>query len=139
VSNTSQHDQSASKNYASPGDLLAEAQAKTKIIKNKAKSGRKDHFMSLRHNVKSRLRPLFHVLKPAEYYVLELIADETIDWKAEFRDIDLEAFALMAKLRMDVLKRVLKTLHEKGYITRAKSKRRGYIETFSLDSAYFGA
>lgn len=120
------------------GQLFEQVKNKVIINRSNKKVGRRNHFMALRHNVRTRLRKLFHVLKPTEYFVLELIADDTINWKAKYRDFYLDDMCQTAQIRMDSLRSALKKLEALGLITRVVHPRLKHTETICLNEEYFG-
>ncbi len=121
-------------NAVSFNDLVKRA----KIETQKQKEKQEDYFMALRKNVRIKLRQLYFLVKPSEYYIAELICDGTVDWKHQYEDIDLIELAKNAGVRMDVLKSALKNLTKMGVIKRTPHPRLRYTETMCLNPEYFG-
>lgn len=116
----------------------SELTEKAKKEAERLQERRENGFMALRQNVRKKLRELFLIVKPTEYFVAELICDATVDWKNQYKDISLEMLCKQAGIRMDVLKLALKTLSKMNVIKRMVHPTLKNTETMCLNPEYFG-
>ncbi len=116
----------------------AESQALNLDESNNSKkeaTKQKKGFMALRNNVYDLKLELWHILKPLEMHLVDIIIDRTIKWKQEEAKISIQEF--MEKTRQDHTRiyRALKALEDRKVIVRRKHKHDLVI---GLNKEYFG-
>jgi DNA-binding MarR family transcriptional regulator len=92
--------------------------------------------MALRNNVYDLKLELWHVLKPLEYYLVDVIIDKTIKWRTDEAIITISELKERTRQHHSEIYRALKNLESKGVIIRRKFKHDTVI---GLNQNYFGA
>lgn len=102
------------------------------IAKKKNKRG---GYMALRNNVYDTKLELWHILKPLEMFLVDIIIDKTIKWRQKEAKITIEDLVERTKQRSDYIYIALKELESKGVIVRRKTKHDLFI---GLNEEFFG-
>lgn len=106
----------------------------SKEARNKIKEKR--GHMALRNNVYDVKLELWHILKPLEYYLVDIIIDKTIKWREKESKITIQEFMERTRLtRHTHIYEALKSLEEKKIIFRRKQNHNLII---GLNEEYFG-
>lgn len=94
-------------------------------------------FMSLRYNVREQRRKIRRDLKPLENYLLDDIAEGTINsWDSQ-NEFDLKILALGLGIKVNRIYSMLKDLSERSIIVRKPTRYPGR-EILGLNPAFFG-
>lgn len=91
--------------------------------------------MALRNNVYDLKLELWPLLKPLEYFLVDLIIDKTIKWRQKEAKINMEDLEEKTKERRDYIYIALKSLEDKKVIIRRKVKHDSFV---ALNEDYFG-
>lgn len=94
-------------------------------------------FMSLRYNVRNKRREIRRELKPLENYLLDDIAEGSINCWATKREFDLNDLAAGLGIRVNRVYSMLKDLHARSIITREPTKY-PCLEILGFNESYFG-
>jgi hypothetical protein len=92
-------------------------------------------YMSLRNNVYDLKLELWHILKPLEYYLVDVIIDKTIKFNIKEAKITIQQFRDQTRRHHSEIYRGLKVLETKKVIIRTKCKD---YSVFMLNEDYFG-
>lgn len=123
--------------YETVGDLLATAKriaSEPPRSDHQKKKEKKGH-MALRNNVFDLKLDLWHILKPLEYYLVDILIDKTIKWREREARITIEELKERTRQHHSEIYRALKSLEDKKIITRRKYDHRLII---GLNEDYFG-
>lgn len=96
---------------------------------------RKKGHMALRNNVYDLKLELWHVLKPLEYYLLDVIIDKTIKWRVSEAKITIQELMERTRQAETHIYAALRSLKQKKIIIWNKQK---YFSVFGLNEEYFG-
>lgn len=96
---------------------------------------KKKGYMALRNNVYDTKLELWHVLKPLEYYLVDIIIDKTIKWRQKEAKITIEELTERTRQHRSEIYRTLKSLEIKKVIFRRKQRHDLII---GLNEDYFG-
>jgi hypothetical protein len=105
-------------------------------IKNERdKKKEKRGHMALRNNVHNLKLDLWLYLKPIEYFLLDVIIDKTIKWRAKEARIDIAEFVARTQKHEKYIYGALRNLIKKKIITKRRDKHFSY---YGLNEDYFG-
>jgi phage replication O-like protein O len=104
--------------------------------KSREEVKRKKGHMALRNNVYDLKLELWHILKPLEYYLVDVIIDKTIKWREKEARITIQELMERTRLtRHTHIYEALKSLEEKKIIFRRKQNHNLII---GLNEDFFG-
>ncbi len=104
----------------------------TKHEEKKNKKG----YMALKNSIYDLKLELWHILKPLEMHLVDIIIDRTIKWRETEAKIDMDFLVKATRQRKDHIYIALKNLETSGVIVRRKVKHDTFI---GLNEEYFGA
>ena len=105
----------------------------TKKVRDKVKEKR--GHMALRNNVYDVKLDLWHVLKPLEMHLVDIIIDKTIKWRAKEGRIDIAELVQRTRKCDRYIYNALRNLIDKKIINKRRDKHFSY---YSLNEDYFG-